>query len=157
MVGSLLGFCVTHHQGLAIIFVGCGDCPNFFALRNSDIACKQILLYWWTFCMYWDLLKVDLFRLQIRSNNHLVSFAAINVSFNPNPGTNFALVFLCVWWCMFVDKGGQGTVKLFIESVGFLGWIMKYFRSKEICFQVIFINFVVLTKGDISISLGYGG
>ena len=27
--GSLLGFCVTHHSGLAIIFVGCGDCPEF--------------------------------------------------------------------------------------------------------------------------------
>ena len=29
MGGSLLGFCVTHHPGLAIIFVGCGDCPEF--------------------------------------------------------------------------------------------------------------------------------
>ena len=28
MGGSLLGFCVTHHPGLAIIFVGCGDCPE---------------------------------------------------------------------------------------------------------------------------------
>ena len=30
-----------------------------------------------------------------------------------------------VWWCMFVDKGGQGSVILFIESVGFLTWIIK--------------------------------
>ena len=29
--------------------------------------------------MYWDLLKVDLFLRQMRSNKHLVSFAAITV------------------------------------------------------------------------------
>ena len=28
-------------------------------------------------------------------------------------------------WCMFVDKVEQGSVILFIESVGFLGWIIK--------------------------------
>ena len=30
--------------------------------------------------MYWDLLKVDLFRCQMHSNKLLVSFAAITVS-----------------------------------------------------------------------------
>ena len=29
MGGSLLGFCVTYHPGLAIIFVGCVDCLEF--------------------------------------------------------------------------------------------------------------------------------
>ena len=28
-----------------------------------------------------------------------------------------------MWWYMFVDKVGQGSVILFIESVSFLGWI----------------------------------
>ena len=40
--------------------------------------------------MYWDLLKVDLFRRQIRSNKRLVSFA---VSLT-HPGMYLALVFL---------------------------------------------------------------
>ena len=43
--------------------------------------------------MYWDLLKVDLFRRQMRSNKRLVSFAAITVSLT-HPGMNFDLVFL---------------------------------------------------------------
>ena len=30
MEESLLGFCVTNHPGLAIVFVGCGDSPEFF-------------------------------------------------------------------------------------------------------------------------------
>ena len=56
--------------------------------------------------MYWDLLKVDLFRCQIHSNKRLVSFAAITVSLT-HPGTNFALVFLvCGGACLSirVDK-----------------------------------------------------
>ena len=61
-----------------------------------------------------------------------------------------------MWWCMFVDEVGQGSVILFIESVGFLGWIIKLFRSEEICFHFLFINFMVFTKGNSSISLGYG-
>ena len=51
-----------------------------FALRNWYLTCMQILLYWWTFCMYRDLLKVDLSLCQMRSNKRLVSFAAITVS-----------------------------------------------------------------------------
>ena len=43
--------------------------------------------------MYWDLLKVVLFRRQIRSNKRLVSFAAITASLT-HPGMYFALVFL---------------------------------------------------------------
>ena len=41
MGGSLLGFYVTHHPGLAIIFVGCGDCPEFL-LEGIQIwpACR---------------------------------------------------------------------------------------------------------------------
>ena len=30
-----------------------------------------------------------------------------------------------MWWCMFVDKGRQSCVILFIESAVFLGWIIK--------------------------------
>ena len=36
---------------------------------------------------------------------------------------------------MFVNEGGQGSVILFVESIGFLGWIINQFRSKEICFH----------------------
>ena len=56
--------------------------------------------------MYWDLLKVDLFRRQIRSNKRLVSFAAITVSLT-QPGMHFALVLLvCGGACLsiMVDK-----------------------------------------------------
>ena len=28
-------------------------------------------------------------------------------------------------WCMFVSKGGQGSMILFVESIGFLGWIIN--------------------------------
>ena len=62
-------------------------------ISSSDLACMQILLYWWTSCMYWDLLKVDLFGRHIHSNKRLVSFATINASFT-HPGMYFALVFL---------------------------------------------------------------
>ena len=58
--------------------------------------------------MYWDLLKVDLFRRQIRSNKRLVSFAAITVSLT-HPGI------FGVWWCIFVNKGGQSSMILFIR------------------------------------------
>ena len=27
-------------------------------------------------------------------------------------------------WCMFINKGGQGGVILFIDSVSILGWIV---------------------------------
>ena len=54
---------------------------------------------------------------------------------------------------MFVDKGGQGSVTLFVESIRFFGRIINQFRSKEICFHFLFINFMVFTKGDSSISL----
>ena len=43
--------------------------------------------------MYWDLLKVDLFQSQIRSNKLLVSFAAITV-LSSHPGMYLTLVFL---------------------------------------------------------------
>ena len=43
--------------------------------------------------MYQDLLKVDLSLRQMRSNKHLVSFAAITVSLT-QPGMYFALVCL---------------------------------------------------------------
>ena len=59
--------------------------------------------------MYWDLLKVDLFQHQIRSNKRLVSFAAITVS-STHPGMYFALVIFGVWWCMFINMSGQGSV-----------------------------------------------
>ena len=56
--------------------------------------------------MYWDLLKVDLFRRQIRSNKRLISFAAITVSLT-HPGMYFAWVSLvCGGACLSirVDK-----------------------------------------------------
>ena len=53
--------------------------------------------------MYWDLLKVDLFLRQTRSNKCLVSFATITVLLT-HPGMYFALV--CSGACLFirVDK-----------------------------------------------------
>ena len=58
---------------------------------------------------------------------------------------------------MFVDKGRQGSVILFLESIRFLGRIINQFRSKEICFHFLFINFMVFAKGNSSISLGSRG
>ena len=58
---------------------------------------------------------------------------------------------------MFVDKGGQGSDILFVESIRLLGLIINQFRSKEICFHFLFINFIVFTKGNSSISLGSRG
>ena len=58
---------------------------------------------------------------------------------------------------MFVDKGGQGSVILFVESIRFFWWIINQFRSKEICFHFFFINFMVFMKGNSSISLGSRG
>ena len=54
---------------------------------------------------------------------------------------------------MFVDKGRQGGVILFVESIRFFGWIINQFRSKEICFHFLFVDFMVFTKGDSSIIL----
>ena len=34
---------------------------------------------------------------------------------------------------------------LFVESIWFLGRIINQFRSKEICFHFLFINFMVFT------------
>ena len=53
--------------------------------------------------MYWDVLKVDLFRHQIHSNKRLVSFAAITISLT-HPGMYFALI--CCGACLSirVDK-----------------------------------------------------
>ena len=56
--------------------------------------------------MYWDLLKVDLFLHQMRSNKCLVSFATITVLLT-HPGMYFALVCLvCSGACLSirVDK-----------------------------------------------------
>ena len=58
---------------------------------------------------------------------------------------------------MFVNKGGQDSVILFVESIRFLGRIINQFRSKEICFHFLFISFMVFTKGDSSISLASRG
>ena len=74
----------------------------------------QILLCWWTFYMYWDLLMVDLFLRQMRSNKCLVSFAAIMVSLT-HPGMYFTLMCLVCNGCRFVDKGGQGSAILFLR------------------------------------------
>ena len=52
---------------------------------------------------------------------------------------------------MFVDKGRQGGVILFVESIRFFGGIINQFRSKEICFHFLFVDFMVCTKGDSSI------
>ena len=54
---------------------------------------------------------------------------------------------------MFVDKGRQGGVILFVESIRFSGWITDQFRSKEISFHFLFVNFMVFSKGDSSIIL----
>ena len=52
---------------------------------------------------------------------------------------------------MFVDKGEQGGVILFVESIRFFGWIINQFRSKKIWFHFLFVDFMVFTKGDSSI------
>ena len=54
---------------------------------------------------------------------------------------------------MFVDKGRQGGVILFVESIRFFGRIINQFRSKEICFHFLFVVFMLFTKGDRSIIL----
>ena len=54
-------------------------------------------------------------------------------------------------WSMFVDKGGQGGVILCVESIRFFGRIINQFRSKEICFNFLVVNFMVFTKGDSNI------
>ena len=54
---------------------------------------------------------------------------------------------------MFVDKGQQGGMILFVESIRFFGWIIDQFRSKEICFHFLFVDFMVFTKGNSSIIL----
>ena len=49
MGGSWLEVCVTHHPGHAIIFVGCGDYPNFcfkelrFALHADSVVMVDFL------------------------------------------------------------------------------------------------------------------
>ena len=52
-----------------------------FVLKNSDLALLKILLYWWTYCMYCDLLKVDFFLCQMHSYKCLISFATIMLLF----------------------------------------------------------------------------
>ena len=47
----------------------------------------------------------------------------------------------------------MGGVILFVESIRFFGWIIDQFRSKEICFLFLFVNFLVFPKGDSSIIL----
>ena len=44
------------------------------------------------------------------------------------------------------NKGGQGGVILFVESISFLGWIINQFRSKEICFHFLIINLLVFLR-----------
>ena len=52
--------------------------------------------------MYWDLLKEDIFRRQIRPNKHLVSFAAITISLT-HPGMYFTLLCLvCSGACLLI-------------------------------------------------------
>ena len=48
-------------------------------------------------------------------------------------------------------------MRLFVESIRFIGRIINQFRSKEICFHFLFINFMVFTEGNSSISLGSRG
>ena len=52
---------------------------------------------------------------------------------------------------MCVDKGRQGGVILFVDSIRFFGQIINQFRSKEISF--LFVDFMAFTKGDGSIIL----
>ena len=54
---------------------------------------------------------------------------------------------------MFVDKGGQGCVILFVESIRFI----NQFRSKEICSHFLFISLMVFMNSNSSISLGSKG
>ena len=70
----------------------------------------QILLYWWTFCKYWDLLKVDLFLSVPNASSLWPQLQFHNPSWDV-----LCLGVFCMWWCMFINKGGQGNLILFIE------------------------------------------
>ena len=39
------------------------------------------------------------------------------------------------WWCIFVDKGGQGSVILLIESVDFLGRLLSSSEARRSVFN----------------------
>ena len=57
-------------------------------------------------------------------------------------------------WCVFVNKGGQGGVILFVESISIVGRVADYIRKYKICFHFLFIDFMIITKGNSSIDLG---
>ena len=58
-------------------------------------------------------------------------------------------------WCVFVSKGGQGGVILFIESISILRRVV--IRSYKICFHFLFVDFMIFTKGNSSTDLGSRG
>ena len=74
--------------------------------------------------MYWDLLRVDLFSAPNTFKQMLGLFCCNYRLVNPSWDV-LRLGMFGMWWCMFVNKGRLGGVILFIESVGFLGWIIK--------------------------------
>ena len=102
--------------------------------------------------MYWDLLKVDFFLCQKCSNKCLVSFATITISLT----YVLRLGVFGVQWSMFVDKGRQGGVILFVESIRFFGWILNQFRRKEICFHFSLLILWYLRKETVALFWGLG-
>ena len=91
---------------------------------NSDLVCMQTRLYRWTLFIHWDLLKVDLFFL-FDVFEQTFGFFCHYYSFVDLSWNVLRLDMFGIRWCMFVDKGQQGTVILFVQSIGFLGWIIK--------------------------------
>ena len=69
--------------------------------------------------MYWDLLKVDLFLCQ------MLDLIFGNYRFSGPFWNVLCLGVFGMRWCMFVNKGGQGSVILFVESIDLLRWIIN--------------------------------
>ena len=119
MVASWPVVCVTHRQGLTIIFV---IFLNFcfkefrFGLHADSIVLVDFL--------------------------HVLGYIEGRFISAPNPFEQTHGLFCCDYsfvnlsWdvlrlgmfgmrcCVFVNKGGQGGVILFVERIGFLGWIV---------------------------------
>ena len=52
---------------------------------------------------------------------------------------------------MFVDKGQQGSVILFVDSIRFFGWIIDQFGSQEIRFHFLFFDLWYFRKEKVAL------
>ena len=114
MEGSWLGVCLTHHPGLAIILWVVVIVPKFYFEE-------------FRFCLHaYFIVLVDFLHVLGSIEGRFVSAPNVfeqtlglfccNYSFiNPSLDVLHLGVF-GMWWCMFVNQGGQGSVILLIES-----------------------------------------